>query len=107
MLSRQFQDSIVDHSSKCHIDRLVPVFIVGHAEECLKLPELKSWNKINLSRFRLSTVILDNKHPCLFVNTQGMGRGISETRLIKKKIVKSQLIKLAQAIWVHNTTDWV
>ena len=106
MLSREFQDSIVDDSSKCHIDRLVPVFTVGHADECLKLPELKSWKKKNLDRFRLSTVILDSKHLCLFVNTQCMGREISETRFIIK-IVKSQLIKLAQAIWVYNTTGWV
>ena len=69
VLQRQFQDPIVDHSSKCHIDRLVPIFTVGHADECLKLTELKNWKKKNLDRFRLSTVILDSKHLCLFVHT--------------------------------------
>ena len=33
----QFQDSIVDNPYKCHFDRLVPVYNVWRADECIKV----------------------------------------------------------------------
>ena len=72
----------------------------------LKTATAQKLEKEESGRIRLSTVILDSKHPCLLINTQCMGREITETRFIII-IVKSQLIKLAQAIWAYNTTGWV
>ena len=38
----QFQDSRADNPYKCHFDRLVPVYNVWQADECLKVQELET-----------------------------------------------------------------
>ena len=45
LIPRQFQDSFADHSSQCHIGRLVPVLTVGHDDECLKTARAEEFEK--------------------------------------------------------------
>ena len=99
LIPRQLQDSFADHSSQCHIGRLVPVLTVGHDDECLKTARAEEFEKDDSVQIQTveSTVILDCNHLRLDVNTKCMGREISETRFIVK-IVKCQLLELAQAI---------